>query len=325
MTARPVIALVAALIVAVPVLAQAQKKAAPAGGAAADPVIARVNGEELHRSDFVAVLQTLPAQARQMPIEQLYPRVLNEMVVNKMAAQAGRKAKLAEDPEVKRRIQQAQDQIIADTYVGRYVRANVDDAKVKVRYDTYIKTLKPAEQVNARHILVKTEDEAKAIIAELKNGTDFATLAKDKSTDQDSKASGGDLGWFTKEEMVPAFADAAFKLQKGQFTETPVKTDFGYHVIKVEDRRQAPPPTFEEAKPQVTQLLERDLVTQKLKELQNSTKIEMFALDGSKLPAPGGSSSGGAPAPAKPGTKAAPAPAPAAPQGPTLLPPEPKD
>ena len=325
MTVRPVIALVAALIVAVPVLAQAQKKAAPAEGAAADPVIARVNGEELHRSDFVAVLQTLPAQARQMPIEQLYPRVLNEMVVNKMAAQAGRKAKLAEDPEVKRRIQQAQDQIIADIYVGRYVRANVDDAKVKVRYDTYIKTLKPAEQVNARHILVKTEDEAKAIIAELKNGTDFATLAKDKSTDQDSKAGGGDLGWFTKEEMVPAFADAAFKLQKGQFTETPVKTDFGYHVIKVEDRRQAPPPTFEEAKPQVTQLLERDLVAQKLKELQNSTKIEMFALDGSKLPAPGESSSGGARAPAKPGTKAAPAPAPAAPQGPTLLPPEPKD
>jgi peptidyl-prolyl cis-trans isomerase C len=325
MTVRPVIALVAALIVAVPVLAQAQKKAAPAQGAPADPVIARVNGEELHRSDFVAVLQTLPPQARQLPIEQIYPRVLNEMVVNKMAAQAGRKAKLAEDPEVKRRIQQAQDQIIADTYVGRYVRANVDDAKVKVRYDTYIKTLKPAEQVNARHILVKTEDEAKAIIAELKNGTDFATLAKDKSTDQDSKAAGGDLGWFTKEEMVPAFADAAFKLQKGQFTETPVKTDFGYHVIKLEDRRQAPPPTFEEAKPQVTQLLERDLVTQKLKELQNSTKIEMFALDGSKLPAPGGSSSGGAPAPAKPGTKAAPAPAPAAPQGPSLLPPEPKD
>ena len=278
MTVRSLLALAAALLVVTPAAAQA-----PAAGAAQqDPVVARVNGAELHRSEVLAARQMLPAQVQQIPFEQVYPQLLDNLVTNLLASQAGRKQKLADDPEVKKRVQWAQDQIIEEVYLSRYMRAAITDDKIKVRYDQFLKDQKPQDQVNAKHILVKTEDEAKAVIADLKNGGDFAAIAKDKSNDPGTKASGGDLGWFTKDEMVPEFADAAFKLQKGQYTETPIKTQFGYHVIMLVDRRTAPPPTMEEARPQVVALLQRELLDQKVKELRTGAKIETFNLDGSK-------------------------------------------
>jgi peptidyl-prolyl cis-trans isomerase C len=272
--------------------------AAPAGAAQQDPVVARVNGTELHRSEVLAARQMLPAQVQQIPFDQVYPQLLDSLVTNLLAAQAGRKQKLADDPEVKKRLQWAQDQIIEEVYLGRYIRSAMTDDKIKARYDQFVKDQKPQDQVNAKHILVKTEDEAKAVITDLKGGGDFAAIAKEKSNDPGTKATGGDLGWFTKDEMVPEFAEAAFKLQKGQYTETPVKTQFGYHVIMLVDRRTAPPPTMEEARPQVVALLQRELIEQKVKELRTSAKIETFNLDGSK---PSATPTPAAPAaPAKP-------------------------
>jgi len=274
--------------------------AAPAGAAQQDPVVARVNGTELHRSEVLAARQMLPAQVQQIPFDQVYPQLLDSLVTNLLAAQAGRKQKLADDPEVKKRLQWAQDQIIEEVYLGRYIRGAMTDDKIKARYDQFVKDQKPQDQVNAKHILVKTEDEAKAVITDLKGGGDFAAIAKEKSNDPGTKATGGDLGWFTKDEMVPEFAEAAFKLQKGQYTETPVKTQFGYHVIMLVDRRTAPPPTMEEARPQVVALLQRELIEQKVKELRTSAKIETFNLDGSKPSA--------TPAPAAPAAPAKPKP-----------------
>jgi peptidyl-prolyl cis-trans isomerase C len=274
--------------------------AAPAGAAQQDPVVARVNGTELHRSEVLAARQMLPAQVQQIPFDQVYPQLLDSLVTNLLAAQAGRKQKLADDPEVKKRLQWAQDQIIEEVYLGRYIRGAMTDDRIKARYDQFVKDQKPQDQVNAKHILVKTEDEAKAVIADLKGGGDFAAIAKEKSNDPGTKATGGDLGWFTKDEMVPEFAEAAFKLQKGQYTETPVKTQFGYHVIMLVDRRTAPPPTMEEARPQVVALLQRELIEQKVKELRTSAKIETFNLDGSKPSA--------TPAPAAPAAPAKPKP-----------------
>jgi len=296
MTVRSLIALAATLLVVTPAAAQA-----PAAGAAPqDPVVARVNGAELHRSDVLAARQMLPAQVQQIPFEQVYPQLLDTLVTNMVTAQAGRKQKLADDPEVKKRVQWLQDQVIEEAYLGRYVRAAITDDRIKARYDQFLKDQKPQDQVDAKHILVKTEDEAKAVIADLKNGGDFAAIAKEKSNDPGTKATGGDLGWFTKDEMVPEFAEAAFKLQKGQYTETPVKTQFGYHVILLVDRRTAPPPTLEEARPQLLALLQRELVEQKVKELRTAAKIETFNLDGSKP------SATPAPAPAAPAAPAAP-------------------
>lgn len=302
MTARPFIALAAALLFAIPATAQPAPAPAPGKAGAGDPVVARVNGDEIHRTEVEGFMQTLPAKYQQMPMEQLYPRVLEQLIDTKLIEQAGRKAKLADDPEVKHKLQEIQGQIIGETYVSRYVKDSVTDAKVKERYEAFAKDFKPEEQIQARHILVKTEDEAKAIIAQLKGGADFAALAKDKSTDPGSKASGGDLGWFTKEEMVPEFSEAAFKLQKGQYTDTPVKSQFGYHVIQLEDRRTQPMPTFDEAKDQIKQVLQRELVDQKIKELAQGAKIETFNPDGSKPE----------PAPVNAGPRVAPGPGPAA-------------
>ncbi|HXA68914.1 MAG TPA: peptidylprolyl isomerase [Stellaceae bacterium] len=303
MTVRSLIALAAMLLVVTSAAAQTPAPAtgaAPAGAAQQDPVVARVNGTELHRSEVLAARQMLPAQVQQIPFDQVYPQLLDSLVTNLLAAQAGRKQKLADDPEVKKRLQWAQDQIIEEVYLGRYIRGAMTDDKIKARYDQFVKDQKPQDQVNAKHILVKTEDEAKAVITDLKGGGDFAAIAKEKSNDPGTKATGGDLGWFTKDEMVPEFAEAAFKLQKGQYTETPVKTQFGYHVIMLVDRRTAPPPTMEEARPQVVALLQRELIEQKVKELRTSAKIETFNLDGSKPSA--------TPAPAAPAAPAKPKP-----------------
>jgi len=280
MTVRFFLALAAALVVIAPAVGQTAPPAA--GTPQQDPVVARVNGSDIHRSDVLAARQMLPAQVQQIPFEQVYPQLLDTLVTNMLAAQAGRKQKLADDPEVKKRMQWAQDQIIEEVYLRRYITAAITDDKIKARYEQFVKDQKPQDQVNAKHILVKTEDEAKAVIDELKKGGDFSAIAKEKSNDPGTKASGGDLGWFTKDEMVPEFADAAFKLQKGQYTETPVKTQFGYHVILLVDRRTAPPPSLDEARPQVMALLQRELLDQKVKELRTGAKVEEFNLDGSK-------------------------------------------
>src|SRR5215813_2210178 len=206
MTVRSLLALAAALVIVTPAMA-AQTTPPAANAPQQDPVVTRVNGSEIHRSEVLAARQMLPAQVQQIPFEQVYPQLLDTLVTNMLAAQAGRKQKLADDPEVKKRLQWAQDQIIEEVYLRRYISGSINDDKIRARYDQFVKEQKPQDQVNAKHILVKTEDEAKTIIADLKKGGDFSAIAKEKSNDPGTKATGGDLGWFTKEEMVPEFAD----------------------------------------------------------------------------------------------------------------------
>jgi peptidyl-prolyl cis-trans isomerase C len=249
----------------------------------ADPVVARVNGTELHKSDVEAMQQTLPPQYRQAPFEQIYPALLEQLVTVTLLTQEGRKDKLADDPEVKRKVAQLTDSVIQGVYVDRLIKTASTEEKLRQRYDADIKASSPQEQVDARHILVKTEEEAKAIIAQLDKGADFAKLAKEKSLDS-SKENGGDLGFFSREEMVPPFSEAAFNLKKGEYTKTPVHSDYGWHVIKLEDRREAAPPSFEDSKDQLTNEVAREVIGEKLKELRGKAKIETFALDGSPLP-----------------------------------------
>jgi peptidyl-prolyl cis-trans isomerase C len=292
MTLRAILA-IALTLLATPVWAQAAKPAA----AAKDPVVARVNGFDLHRSDIEEAARSLPPQARQQPADKIYAALLDQMIATTLVAQAARKAKIQDDPEVKRRLVLIEDQVMAQLYVDHLVEKGVSEQKLKADYDKYIKTAPPREEVSARHILLANEADAKAVIEQLNKGADFATLAKEKSTDPAGKTSGGDLGWFSKDQMVPEFADAAFKLKKGEITQTPVKTQFGWHVIKLEDRRTAPPPTFEQMKPQLADQAARELVAAKMKELKASAKVEVFNGDGSK---PGGPPAAGAPPAAGP-------------------------
>jgi peptidyl-prolyl cis-trans isomerase C len=150
--------------------------------------------------------------------------------------------------------------------------AQTDEALHKV-YDEAVKQMTNEEEVHARHILVPTEAEAKEIEAELKNCADFAALAKQKSKDPGGAANGGDLGWFTKDQMVPEFADAAFKLDKGKISD-PVHTKFGWHVIKVEDKRIKPTPTFDEVKPQLANYVAHRAQAELVDSLRKAAKIE---------------------------------------------------
>ncbi len=260
---------------------------APAQNTAAkgdDPVVARVNGKELHRSDVALAQRSLPEQYQQVPLPQIYPMLLDQLVSGMLIAEAGRKDKLADDPEVKRRTARLEDRVIQEVYINRAVEAAATDKKLHEQYDKFVKAQPANEEVSARHILVATEDEAKAIIVDLGKGADFATLAKQKSTDP-AKDTGGDLGFFTRDSMVPEFADAAFKLGKGEYTKTPVHTQFGWHIIKVEDRRTAAPPSFEDSKDELTNEVAREVITAKVKALKDGAKVETFALDGSPMPA----------------------------------------
>jgi peptidyl-prolyl cis-trans isomerase C len=265
-------------------LATASLSAQPAPAKTDDPVVARVNGKELHRSDVTLAQRSLPEQYQQVPLPQIYPMLLDQLVSGMLIAEAGRKDKLADDPEVKRRTARLEDRVIQEIYINRAVEAAATDKKLHEQYDKFIKAQPANEEVSARHILVATEDEAKAIIVDLGKGADFATLAKQKSTDP-AKDTGGDLGFFTRDSMVPEFADAAFKLGKGEYTKTPVHTQFGWHVIKVEDRRTAAPPSFEDSKEELTNEVAREVITAKVKALKDGAKVETFTLDGSPMPA----------------------------------------
>ncbi|AWK85918.1 peptidylprolyl isomerase [Azospirillum thermophilum] len=268
--------------------AQAQTTApqttAAATSAPADPVVARVNGEAIHRSDVTRMVSQLPPQVQQMPIEMIYPAVLDQLVSGKLVASAGYKDKLADTPEVKDEIKRAEERAVQRAYIQKEIKARITPKALDDAYQAYLKQNPPQEEVKAAHILVEKEDEAKAIIAELKKGGDFAKLAKEKSKDPVAAQQGGDLGYFTKDAMVEPFANAAFAMNKGDISKEPVKTQFGYHVIKVEDKRTQPQPGLDEVKPQLEQTLSKDIVTALVDELRAKATVETFQMDGSPMP-----------------------------------------
>lgn len=262
--------------------AHAQTPAPAVSGA--DPVVARVNGEELHRSDVTRMVAQLPPQVQQMPIEMIYPAVIDQLVSGKLVATAGYKDKLQDSPEVKDEIKRAEERAVQRAFIQKEVKARITPKAYDDAYQAFLKQNPPQEEVKAAHILVEKEEDAKAIIAQLKKGGDFAKLAKEKSKDSVAAEQGGDLGYFTKDAMVEPFANAAFAMAKGEVSKEPVKTQFGYHIIKVEDKRSQPAPTLDEVKPQLEQTLSKDIVTALVDELRAGAKVETFQMDGSPMP-----------------------------------------
>ncbi|MGH7048666.1 MAG: peptidylprolyl isomerase [Stellaceae bacterium] len=249
-----------------------------------NPVVARVDGVELHLADVEAAERSLPPQAQKLPFAEIYPILLDRLVDGALVTEAGRKEHLEQTPAVQQRLKLYEDHLIQQAYLEELLKGADSEDRLKARYQQFLKEQKPQPEVRARHILVPTEAEAKSIIAQLDKGADFATLAKKYSKDPGA-ASGGELGYFTRDDMVPAFSAAAFALPVGKYTESPVKTEFGWHVILVEDRRVKEPPSFAEARPQLTRLVAHDIIAAKLKELHDNAKIETYGLDGKPLPA----------------------------------------
>ncbi|HTH97066.1 MAG TPA: peptidylprolyl isomerase [Stellaceae bacterium] len=248
-----------------------------------DPVAAVVNGKTFHKSDVVALQRDLPQELQQVPLDQIYNKLVEQLVDRQLMQDAAAKANMANDPEVKKRLADLKPRVEVQVYVERVSSAGVTDAKLHALYDKVAANQKPVEEIHARHILVNTEDQAKAIIAQLDKGGDFAKIANEKSIDKGE--AGGDLGWFTADKMVPEFSDAAFKLKKGEYTHTPVKSQFGWHVIQVLDTRQMPPPSFDSVKDQLTQQVQAEVLNDKVNELRSKSKVQEFQADGSPMPA----------------------------------------
>jgi peptidyl-prolyl cis-trans isomerase C len=256
----------------------------PADAPAGDPVVAKVNGDDIHRSELMRALQALGPQAQQMPPQMLYPQLLNSLIDAKVVSAQGYAEGLQNDKEVKERMKELETQVVASVYVRKTIEPKITDAKIKDYYDSeVVAKFKPEDEVRARHILVPTEDEANAVIKQLKDGTDFAKLAEEKSKDPGSAKNGGDLGYFTKTSMVKPFADAAFSMKVGDISSTPVKTEFGYHVIKVEDKRKSAPPSLAEVKGQITNKLGQQMTDELVKKLEAKAKIERFNPDGTPM------------------------------------------
>jgi peptidyl-prolyl cis-trans isomerase C len=226
------------------------------------------------QSDLDLALDNLDPQLAQLPDEQKKLAALSTVIDAKLIAEKARAEKIEDTEDFKNRLEFIVDRELHNAYFKKHVVDTVTDADVKARYDAEIAKLPPVEEVRARHILVKTEDEAKAVIKQIGEGKDFAELAKEKSTDP-NKADGGDLGYFKKGMMVPEFETAAFAMNKGDVSKEPIKTQFGFHVIKVEDKRSAPPPEFEQVKEQVKQIVLRDKYMEVLKATKANAKIEI--------------------------------------------------
>jgi peptidyl-prolyl cis-trans isomerase C len=248
-----------------------------------DPVVARANGVDIHQSDLALAEDEIGSNMPAMAPEQKREYLISYLADIVVLSQAAEQQKLGDNPEVKRAIAFARNKVLMEALLQKTGDAAETDAALHKVYDEAVKQMSNQEEVHARHILVATEDEAKAIEAELKKGADFATLAKEKSKDPSGAANGGDLGYFTKDEMVPEFAEAAFKLDKGQISD-PVHTKFGWHIIKIEDKRIKPVPTFDEVKPQLQNYVAHHAQAELVDSLRKTANIER--LDQPKAPSP---------------------------------------
>jgi peptidyl-prolyl cis-trans isomerase C len=244
-----------------------------------DPVVATVDGTEFRLSELEASYSQLPEQFRQMPIEAIYQPLLERLIDSHLLLQAAEEAGVAAEPEVQEAIDRARDDVLRQTLIERAVADATDEAAMQAAYEELQASPDFAiEEITARHILVETEEEAREVIAELDGGADFAELAQQRSTDP-AASRGGELGTFRRGSMVPPFEEAAFALEPGSYTSEPVQTQFGYHVVLVEEKA-AIEPTFEEVEEQLRADLTRQAVEELLAEVREGADVQVFAIDG---------------------------------------------
>jgi peptidyl-prolyl cis-trans isomerase C len=231
---------------------RAQDAAAPAAEITPLTVVATVGGEPITEADISFAAEDLAQELQQMPAEQRKAFLVTVLIDMKVMARAAREQKMDETDLFKQRLQYLEDRALRRAYFGEKIATGVTPEALQAAYDTFKASFQGQEEVHARHILVATEDEAKAIKAELDGGKDFAQLATEKSTDPSAKQNGGDLGFFAKGMMVKPFEDAAFTMEVGAIS-NPVQSDFGWHVIKLEEKRTSQPPSMEQIAPQLQQ------------------------------------------------------------------------
>lgn len=241
-------------------------------------IAAVVNGEQITVAEVKEAYEGTPQIKTQVSFEEFYNRALEVMINSKLALQAATAANVQASAEYQKELAVMQDDLARKVYIDQQLTKKVTDEEVKKVYDEYVANFKSEKEVKAKHILVDTEDLAKEIIEKLnKKSAKFDDLAKQYSKDQ------ADLGYFTAEAMVPEFSEAAFAMKKGTFSQKPVKTEFGYHVILVEDIRDSKPLAFEAVAEQIKGNLSQQVVGQIVAELHQNAQIEKFDLKGKKI------------------------------------------
>ena len=240
------------------------------------PIVANVNNEEISLETMIHAMNELPPEIQSQPFMSYYEDLLERVIDIKLFAQEGKKMKLDEEPSVRAAIDFVIEKVLMQAFLSKYVQENIKEENLKSSYNNFIADETSREEIKASHILIDTESEAIDIINMLNDGDDFAELAKNKSTGP-SGPSGGDLGWFKRGQMVPPFEKAAFSLNKNEITQRPVQTQFGWHVIKIFDKRIPEAPSYENMKSKLIQDLERKIVSKKIQDLRNDALIEKLS------------------------------------------------
>lgn len=240
-------------------------------------IAAIVNGEQITVADVREAYEQNPQIKAQVPFEEFYNHALDVMVNSKLALQAATKDNIQATPEYQKQLAELQDEVARQVYLEKKVNERLTDDVIQKEYDAYVAKFEGEQEVKAKHILVESEDLAKDIIAKLDNGEKFDDLARQYSKDQP------ELGYFTAKMMVPEFSEAAFNMKKGTYSKEPVKTEFGYHIILVEDVRTSEPLPFDAIKDQFKAILAQQAVADIIKEMNDNAQIEKYDLDGKKI------------------------------------------
>ena len=240
------------------------------------PIVANVNNEDISLETMIHAMNELPPEIQSQPFMSYYEDLLERVIDIKLFAQEGKKMKLDEEPSVRAAIDFVIEKVLMQAFLSKYVQENIKEENLKASYNNFIADETSREEIKASHILIDTESEAIDVINMLNDGDDFAELAKNKSTGP-SGPSGGDLGWFKRGQMVPPFEKAAFSLNKNEIIQRPVQTQFGWHVIKVFDKRIPEAPSYESMKSKLIQDLERKIVSKKIQDLRNDALIEKLS------------------------------------------------
>ena len=261
-----------ALVLLASLLLGACGKAATPNAAEAAPPVATVNGKPISKSEFDLYIENVGQQSQREVTEEQKDQILDQFISMKLAAEAAEKSGIAKQKKVEDQLALARMNVIVDAGLQKYLEDNpVTDAELKPEYDAQVAQM--PREYHARHILVEDKTTADAVTKELQGGADFAKLAEQQSKDSSAK-SGGDLGWFTLDTMVKPFGDAVAALQPGQLTAAPVQSQFGWHVIKLEESRAAAAPPFDEVKDRVKVLIQRKKLQSYLDELRKGAKVE---------------------------------------------------
>lgn len=250
--------------------------------AAADTTVAIVNGTKISKKDVDNAIKELGQKLEGVDKKQVFPLVVDQIINEKLLDDASAAAKIDESADFKKRVEILKAQLVKQMYFERLLKSKVSQEQVKAAYDKFEKENKGKIEVHARHILVPSEEEAVQAIKDLDAGAKFEEIAAKRSSGPNAR-SGGDLGWFLKDEMIPAFSEVAFKMKPGTYSKTPVKTELGWHVIKLEEKRERQVPRFAEVELAIRSQLSQQALKAVVSDLRSKADVKLFDENGKPL------------------------------------------